>query len=356
MGRKPQNLADAPGQDSFLDVVANLVGILIILIIVVGVATKKAMVEEGVTAAMAAGGESGDGDAAGGGSDDDTDDSAAIVKELRQSLAGIELDIHSTAKRIETQGIEVAYRRLERDKALTMISAAEKALEDERKQLDDSQKQQLDESSLFAAAREELETIKRNRIALERARPTKGVLEHLPTPMARTVFGKEIHLRLGNGRIAHVPWDELVDKLKADAPQKIWRLKDAPAFTETLGPIDGFWMRYTLKKTEQTVQTRQGTAVQQRAELDRFVLLPVSEDVGEPIEAALKPDSDFMTLVQRLDPNRATITIWTYPDSFGHYRTFKKLLFDRGFLTAARPLPEGYPLGGSPEGSRSSAE
>ena len=355
MGRKPQNLADAPGQDSFLDVVANLVGILIILIIVVGVATKKAMVEEGVTASMAGGADDSD-EEAGTGQGDDEDDSAGVVKELKRSLVGIELDIHSTAKRIEAQGIEVAYRRLERDKALTMISAAEKSLEEERKELDDSQKQKLDESSLFAAAKDELESIKRNRLALERARPTKGVLEHLPTPMARTVFGKEIHLRLGGGRISHVPWDELVEKLKADAPQKIWRLKDSNAFTETLGPIDGFWMRYTLKKTEQTVQTRQGTSVQQRAELDRFVLLPVSEDVGEPVEAALKPDSDFMTLVQRLDPNRATITIWTYPDSFKHYRTFKKILFDRGFLTAARPLPDGYPLGGSPEGSRSSAE
>ena len=37
-----------------------------------------------------------------------------------------------------------------------------------------------DSKLLSPAAREELETIKRNRIALERARPTKGVLEHLP--------------------------------------------------------------------------------------------------------------------------------------------------------------------------------
>ena len=35
-----------PGQDSFLDVVANLVGILIILIAVIGVQTKQAIIDQ----------------------------------------------------------------------------------------------------------------------------------------------------------------------------------------------------------------------------------------------------------------------------------------------------------------------
>ena len=43
--RRPQT--EAPGQDSFLDVVANLVGILIILVMVVGARAKDAWVESG---------------------------------------------------------------------------------------------------------------------------------------------------------------------------------------------------------------------------------------------------------------------------------------------------------------------
>jgi hypothetical protein len=74
------------------------------------------------------------------------------------------------------------------------------------------------------------------------------------------------------------------------------------------------------------------------------------------MERVFTDQSEFATLVRSLDPNRATITIWVYPDSFQHYRAFKKYLFDRGFLTAARPLPEGHPIGGSPDGSRSAAE
>ncbi|MFM9115611.1 MAG: hypothetical protein ACKOU6_05560, partial [Planctomycetota bacterium] len=71
---------------------------------------------------------------------------------------------------------------------------------------------------------------------------------------------------------------------------------------------------------------------------------------------ALRANSDFLARFERLDPARTTVTVWVYPDSFGYFRTFKKLLFEKGFLTAARPLPDGHPVGGSPDGSRSTAE
>jgi hypothetical protein len=46
----------------------------------------------------------------------------------------------------------------------------------------------------------------------------------------------------------------------------------------------------------------------------------------------------------------------TYPESFGDFRTLKKALFDLGYTTAARPLPPGILIGGSPNGSRSAAQ
>ena len=45
MTRRKPPVVEAPGQDSFLDVVANLVGILIILVMVIGVRAKDAMLE-----------------------------------------------------------------------------------------------------------------------------------------------------------------------------------------------------------------------------------------------------------------------------------------------------------------------
>ena len=174
--------------------------------------------------------------------------------------------------------------------------------------------------------------------------------------MAKTVFGKELHFRLAAGRLTPVPWDALVEQLQREAPNKVWRLKDEPQFTETLGPIGGFWMHYTLKRAEYTLNTRQGVSVQSRVELDRFIVVPVTEDLGEPLEKALVDGSQFMAVLEQHRPADTTVTIWVYPDSFAQFRTVKQVLFGRGFLTASRPLPAGHPIGGSPQGSRSAAE
>jgi hypothetical protein len=368
MRRPSQNQAEAPGQDSFLDVVANLVGILIILIIVVGAATQKAFVEEITAAAQREDSASAAGDASEApGSEAPTDAnlspqnaevpvSEQEVQAAAAAARAVEEDIFKTDSILRQQQFEVSYRRLERDKALTLVSAAEKALAEKREQLDKPEQEEFDRRAELEAARKELEELERINGLLSKQKPPPGVLEHLPTPMARTVFGKEIHLRLGNGRLSIVPWDQLVEQLKADAPQKIWRLRETASFSESVGPLDGYTMKYTIKRTEVSTTGRPGGPTQQRAELDRFVLAPVDELVGETIEESFREESDFLSLVKRNDPNRVTITIWVYPDSFQHYRTYKKFLFDRGFLTAARPLPEGHPIGGSPDGSRSAAE
>ena len=349
MRRSSQNQAEAPGQDSFLDVVANLVGILIILIIVVGAATQKAFVQQLATAARNA--------VASGKADSkpaDTGLNEDEVEAARAAAAAVEQDIYRTDERLREQQRELAFRRLERDKTLTMLTTVRRALDDRKAKLDQPAQEDLERKLALDEARRELAELDKVNGILAKQAPPKGIIEHLPTPMAKTVFGKEHHLRPAGNRLSIVPWDALVEQLKADAPKKIWRLRETESFTESLGPIDNFWMRYTMKRTEVTLPGR--GAVQQRAELDRFVLGPIDESVGEPVEQVFRDQSEFATLIRSLDPNRATITIWVYPDSFQHYRAFKKYLFDRGFLTAARPLPEGHPIGGSPDGSRSAAE
>ena len=71
---------------------------------------------------------------------------------------------------------------------------------------------------------------------------------------------------------------------------------------------------------------------------------------------ALRPSSRFRTALSGFHPARATVTIWTYPDSFAEFRRLKKELYQLGFATAARPLPHDVPIGGSPQGTKSAAE
>ncbi len=185
---------------------------------------------------------------------------------------------------------------------------------------------------------------------------TPGIIEHLPTPLAKTVFGKELHLRLQNGKITYVPLNELVEKLKEDAPKNAWKLKDASEITEVLGPMDGFRMKYTLIKTEKIVQTSGGAGRGTVVQLEKFILVPVTEDLGEPLDLALQNSSGLRSLLKEFPPERSTVTVWVYPESFQEFRKLKAALFRLGYSTAARPLPDGHPIGGSPDGSQSAAQ
>jgi hypothetical protein len=329
------------GQDSFLDIVANLVGILIILVMVVGARAKDAMAVAGTKPVSQS---------------DPIGPLASEVAAARAAADQVQADFQRIEEQLRRQEIEVVYRQEERNRVQLLVVTAERQIAAHRQQLDETQRQQFDRQSEILAAQAELNELDRGIGHLEHARPETQIIHHLPTPMAKTVFGKEVHLRLHNGRVACVPWDEFVVRLKEDAPQKAGRLREQPEVTETVGPIRGFWMRYTLKRESHVLPGKVGVAVQQTASLDRFVLLPESESMGELLADALRPGSQLDALLAAHRPASTTITVWTYPDSFSEFRQLKQALYERGFVSAARPLPPNHPIGGSPEGSRSSAQ
>jgi hypothetical protein len=338
MRRNTPSQAEAPGQDSFLDVTTNLVGILIILVMVIGTRARQAMVQADPNQPA------------------ETGTAQADLEAARAATQAVEQDIHNIDTKIKRQDFESGYRAAERDKFLQLVTVAERDLEKRRHQLDGAQRAALDQQRALRQARTELEDLKAGRRSIDNSRPPPTVIEHLPTPLAKTVFGKEAHFRLLGGRLAYVPWEELVTQLKAEAPHKVWKLNDLSQITEVIGPVRGFRMQYTLCQTSRVAQVGRAIATERRVELDRFMLVPVSEDLGEPLAAALQPNSEFRTLLTGYDPNRTTVTVWVYPDSFQDFRTLKAELYRLGYLTAGRPLPAGRLIGGSPEGTRSAAE
>lgn len=336
MRRRQHRTDDAPGQDAFLDIVANLVGILIILVMVVGARAKDAMLQVDVS----------------------TEENAESIdietpKHTANALRG-ELD--NLSGKLSRQTIEVAYRKSERDRVLKLVTMAEYTLDEQRQKLDETAKEEHELQVALLDAQRELEDTKMAQQALDNAEKPVTVLHHRPTPLAQTVFGKEVHFRLQDGRITYVPINELVERFKTEVKQKTWKLRQAPRITESVGPLRGFHLKYTLKRAEYTMQTQVGAAVQQRVELDHFVLIPVAEDLGEPLERALQPDSEFRAILASHEPNNATVTVWVYPNSFARFRQLKEEMFKLGFLTAGRPLPEGQPITGSPTGTRSNAQ
>ena len=81
--------------------------------------------------------------------------------------------------------------------------------------------------------------------------PDKTIeIENYPTPMSKPVDNKEVHFQLKHGRVAYVPLNEFIAKWKTVIEEKLWKLKDSDEFTETIGPMDGFTIRYTVMKEE----------------------------------------------------------------------------------------------------------
>lgn len=328
--RAPQMSADAAGQDSFLDVVANMVGILIILVMVVGVRAGRSTIEPPEAAIPASPAEQAPAESA-----------LADLQQEAFSLKSEVLEIDRQAKQVQQA---IAIRRAQQEHLATLIAAIKEELEAARNKLDTESQEQYDLRRKLAEAQAQLEQLEREQSALETVQPQTIEVQNLPTPISKTVHGRELHLQLRNGRVAFIPLDALLDKFKSDAPKKVWKFQNQQIVSDTVGPLEGFRLRYELEQKGAMVR------------LVQWELLPVSDDLGEPVETALAEGGRFRSLLDSLDRSSTTLTIWTYPESFPDFRTLKAELHARGFATAGRPLPATQPIGGSPEGSRSAAQ
>ena len=184
----------------------------------------------------------------------------------------------------------------------------------------------------------------------------KRMLEHRYTPVSREVRGAEIHFHLKNGRIALVPLDDLVERMKGQLQrQKSWLAKSRQ-FEGRVGPIRGFRNDYVV--------VRQGLSVLEAARLGTSAVrvvpvllkfIPEENVYSESIPEALAPGSQFIRTLQMAKPG-TTLTFWVYPDSYRLYRELKSFAHEEGFTVAARPLEMGNFITASPFGTRSAAQ
>ena len=320
--------------DSFLDIVANIVGILIILVMVVSLRARQApLVPEPDPAIEAA-----------------TEKANIDHQALQQDVARLMLEHQQLADYLSV-------RQEERHRLAVVLAACEQNMSERRNQLADDDRHAHAIESQIAVLQTSLDTLRLEHIEAASREPDVKEIQHLPTPIGRSVFGRELHFQLLGGRVTHLPIQALFSEARSQARQKVWKLDQLPEATETVGPQEGFHMRYTLEKIPlpPEVQMETGrTGFMIRSKL--WELIPTSTRLGEPLDTALAEQSTFRSYLRGLDPETTTITLWTYPDSFPTYRTLKRELHRRGFAAAARPLPSGVRIAGSPSGSRSTAQ
>ena len=321
------------GSDSFLDVVANVVGILIILVMVVGMRIKHAPAPPSEPPEVV--------------------DLSAVAQQARS----LERGTFHLAAQIQSLTREGLQQQQRHDQLAEELVLRQRELERQRQQLDAEadkqfmvQRELLSAQSLAEQLQQDITRVVESKQAI--------TIESFPTPIARAVDGKEVHFQLRAGRVTYIPLEELLKMLKADAPSQFWKLKDLPEATASVGPIGGFRLKYTFERIDVPLEDQLAgkRMISSVAQLSQWTLVPADNLLGETAEAALADGSEFRSILSQLNPRQATITLWVYPDSFGLFREVRKELYHLEFATAARPLPDDSPIGGSPNGSKSAAQ
>jgi hypothetical protein len=282
---------------------------------------------------------------------------AAALEEEQATARSLREDALAAAAQIEELASQRMLQKRERDRLATAVSAWEHKLRAHREKLDAEAQAVYDLRLRRSEQIARLESLQQDRAAAESAAAPPVRIESYPTPLSRRVDGDEAHFQLRGGCVVFIPLEELIDEFKRDARRKASKLLGQVELTDTVGPTGGFRLRYTLVRRQVTDETaiatgRAGTY----ATLDKWTLIPTSGRLGEPVDVALGSNSDFRSALAQFRPERTTVTLWTYPDSFAQFRQLKKELYRLGFPTAARPLPFGVPIGGSPEGTKSAAQ
>ena len=336
------------GQDSFLDIVANLVGILIILVVLVGANASQRVQQSTVKA------------------------DASLEAERLETIDAIETQSDLTHKldvdnrQLELQIVEEnqlaaalsdqRHRILVQAETLRVqATEVESQLKARLASFDEATRAKQQEQVKLATAEEsltaELNDVNAKTTALAASfKPVENKqLKHYPNPIAKTVFSEEVHFRLADGKLTHVPLEELLalmkDEWKLRAEQS---LKSSNRTIETVGPLEGFRLQYQLSAAE----VQQGRSIK----LDRFQIIPQPNLPGEAIDVALAEGSLFREVLSQHEPRKTTVSIWLYPDGFSDHRAIKTWLYENGYQMASWPLEYGRHISGGPNGFKTSAQ
>lgn len=340
------------GHDSFLDIVANLVGILIILVVILGAQSqevirqvkkqetppeKEKVVDPKWKSA--------------------TENDFERLASTAASAAAAQADSLRLEKTIKFFDAKIDRQAENRTILLSLLDQAEAAWEAEQAKLDSDRQLAVARDAEAAELEQQLEKLQSESEQLDNAEAPIVAISHLPTPMAKTVFGKEIYLRLKDNRVSVVPVEKLMKEIRSDL-QRMASGSRLGAMDGAVGPIRGYIARFVSERSKQLVS--RGSKIQQMSlfNMAGVIMEPLSEPHGDPIDRVLDNDDWLDILLAGESPGSTTVTVAVYPDSYGAFRKLKEKIYAKGFATAAKPFVQDAPLisRGSSKGSQSMAQ
>ncbi|MFO0919934.1 MAG: hypothetical protein U0872_16700 [Planctomycetaceae bacterium] len=366
MSRRPRSESQF-GSDSFLDVVANIVGILIILIVIAGLRvsqspaiwnrTDAAATQELAEDDLPLAPETAADDPAPPALLGDRETSAG---EASSNLSTASEELTAEVDRLERQYLAVkdqasANRETEAElqQRLAKLREQTESREQQAKTLAESTQLQFTNRKQLEATLVSL----REQLEVEQSKPAPArKLEHHVTPMSKTIAGSEQHYRLNGNRVSEVPVLILTQRVRDQIERrKEWLLKQRSHQGE-VGPVEGYSLFYQVVRDNLGVsdELRYGAGFV-RISVSNWRIEPQRDLVTESAEEALRPGSRFYESLLAADEG-TSITFWVYPDSYEAYRKLQVFAHDQGFLVAGRPLPHGVFISGSPNGSKSAGQ
>ncbi len=372
MGRRKQVDNLEFGTDSFLDVITNMVGIMVILIVIAGMKVSRAPVvlstlasskarqsasEETASAAMA--------QPAPAEPSKPPEKTVAKPPGPRVIEPSVELKRYARQLEAELARFDADQRRVRAQ--LTKTEEKEREIDDRRNKLirlmavenNRLEKSKRDFGRVHGTLNETAATLAELKHAIEEAenaKPPVKQIRHQLNPVSKLIEGKEIHFRLIDNRVSHVPIEDLIERLKPQIEDNKKRLLRKGGYRGEIGPVGGYLMSYVVEaQTLSAVDEIRNGGNMVRINLSQWEIAPEPDLLTETADEALKKGSRFIQVLRSSSPD-ATLTFWVYPDSFELYRRLTQFAHDEGYTVAGRPLPKGVPISGSPNGSRSAGQ
>ncbi|MSR30711.1 MAG: hypothetical protein EXR99_04320 [Gemmataceae bacterium] len=324
--------------DSFLDVVANVVGIIIRLILVAWVGAKSYKgielpanlsqppallgVEESMQPLAQRVGEK----------------EMAAVK-WGEISAGLKIK----GQREKLRETDSAFTQMERD--LQHLVKEEKSLKMElrnKQELENFQKQNLGKGL------EKLTKLEAEYLALKKSRGPVQELRY-QTPVSKTLQSEELLFECRHGRVTAIDIGSMLEEIGGQMQGLGERLRTQWEVEDTSQPHGAFRMRFTVERIKTALELSAPNAPPDSRGNFRFALTGwemqgLDPERGETLEQALQPQAEFMRILNGLDHNNTAITFCVYPDSFPLYRRLRDLTHEKKFVVAGRPLMVEAPI------------
>ncbi|MDO5580352.1 MAG: hypothetical protein Q4G69_04410 [Planctomycetia bacterium] len=337
------------GQDSFLDIVSNIVGILIILVMIAGArvgavnpaADPIAPVSDSAAVSVPVQGP------------DPKENRQEYIeicrkfesgKEAIQSLKGTVGELNTQLQRVKMQADNVENQH---HQMLVDIDGMETIVQMESEKKDKSTQQQFEQKRAVYQLDEKIKELQRIEKSLEESGKKSIKIENIPTPLGKKVEGHEGFFCLRNGRISHVPMNVFSERLRSYF--RNFRQIQQSEIDDAMGPIEGYTFHFQASLT----QVREADGTRLSFSFNFGECIPENDLLGETLKEALADGSVFRRKVALYLKESSTITLFVYPDSFNELREIKKILLEKEYNIALRPMPQNQRITFSPHGSKS---